>query len=212
MGTLMRSTACGTLLARLGTMLVLPASSIPTPRPRSRVRGVHLSTATSFGVRKLANPKPPHSLLPTKVLLRSFLVATVSSHRILLGPCLMALNFLSKSRLALFNIEKNPVLFYIFKTTLYNHFCAGENEREVSSTIRGIKDMGFRGVILTYAKEVIFDKSTEDEIGIGVEQVKGRGTAESAVEVGSDQGIEGWRQGVLQTVSMLGESDFLALK
>lgn len=72
--------------------------------------------------------------------------------------------------------------------------------------------MGFRGVILTYAKEIAIDSSTEQkaaqetEIGDNPVPLKGRS------ETGFDEDIEEWRQGVLKTVAMLGESDFIALK
>ncbi|KAK6198420.1 hypothetical protein LQW54_010314 [Pestalotiopsis sp. IQ-011] len=72
---------------------------------------------------------------------------------------------------ALLQPRKNPLLHSLLKKTLYNHFCAGENHGEVTSTIRRIKDMGFRGVILTYAKEVVVD-SSQSEVGKGTQQLE----------------------------------------
>ncbi|KAH7018912.1 FAD-linked oxidoreductase-like protein [Ilyonectria destructans] len=141
------------------------------------------------------------------MLLRSLLIATVSSHRVLLTPALSVLSFFSKPRKGLFNIEKNPLLFSTFKNTLYNHFCAGENVREVTSTIQQIKDMGFRGVILTYAREVVVDASSE-----GPNDGQQKSSKLESSESVEDQDIEAWRQGVLETVLMVGEGDFLALK
>ncbi|KAL7940209.1 FAD-linked oxidoreductase-like protein [Trichoderma barbatum] len=142
---------------------------------------------------------PPHSLLPTGMLLRSLLVAGITSHPMLLSPGLATLKFLSKPRGPLFNVARNPVLHSILKNVLYNHFCAGENANEVKATIQNIKDMGFRGVILTYAKEGpgrAFDE--KDVVDLKSQRV--------------DAEIEGWHQGVLQTVQMIGKGDFLALK
>lgn len=140
------------------------------------------------------------------------LIATVSSHRALLTPALSILSFFAKPRPAILDVEKNPVLHAIFKKTLYNHFCAGENVKEVKSTIQQIKDMGFKGVILTYAREVVVDASTEQEVGVGSQEYKGKDTKTPAMREGSDAGIQGWREGVIETASMLGEGDFLALK
>ncbi|RTE78299.1 hypothetical protein BHE90_007199 [Fusarium euwallaceae] len=145
------------------------------------------------------------------MLLRSLLIATVSSHRTLLTPSLAILSFFSKPRLALFSVEKNPLLHAIFKSTLYRHFCAGENVEEVKTTIKNIKDMGFRGVILTYAREVVVDSSTEQEVGVGALECK-KDVVEVEKEVVFDESIQAWRDGVLETASMLGEGDFLALK
>ncbi|KAM0187765.1 hypothetical protein ACHAPA_011107 [Fusarium lateritium] len=144
------------------------------------------------------------------MLLRSLLIATVSSKRILLIPSLAVLSFFTKPRSALFSVEKNPLLHALFKSTIYRHFCAGEDVREVKGTISNIKDMGFKGVILTYAREVVIEASGEQEVGAGVKEVKEEGIP--AQEPALDEGIEAWRQGVLETTSMLEEGDFLALK
>ncbi|KAH6949058.1 FAD-linked oxidoreductase-like protein, partial [Ilyonectria sp. MPI-CAGE-AT-0026] len=120
------------------------------------------------------------------------------------------LSFFTKPRSALLSVDKNPALHALFKSTIYRHFCAGEDVREVKNTIRNIKDMGFKGVILTYAREVVIEASGEQEVGVGVKEVKEKGIP--AQEPAFDQGIESWRQGVLETASMLAEGDFLALK
>ncbi|KAH7225145.1 FAD-linked oxidoreductase-like protein [Fusarium oxysporum] len=153
---------------------------------------------------------PPHSLLPTGMLLRSLLIATVSSNRILLTPSLAMLSFFTKPHSPLFSVDKNRILNAILKSTIYRHFCAGEDVREVKNTIDSIKDMGFKGVILTYAREVVIEASGEQEVGVGVKELKEEGIP--AQEPTFDEGIEAWRQGVLETASMLEKGDFLALK
>ncbi|EHK50739.1 uncharacterized protein TrAtP1_005175 [Trichoderma atroviride] len=142
---------------------------------------------------------PPHSLLPSRMLIRSLLVAGVTSHPLLLTPGLSILNFLSKPRGPLFNMERNRILHTILKNLLYNHFCAGENAREVKATIQNIKNMGFRGVILTYAKETSGKSSSEKDLS-------------NDESKGVDSETMAWHQGVLQTVRMIGDGDFLALK
>lgn len=67
--------------------------------------------------------------------------------------------------------------------------------------------MGFRGVILTYAREVVVDASSE-----GPNDGQQKSSKLESSESVEDQDIEAWRQGVLETVSMLVEGDFLALK
>ncbi|KAH6887413.1 FAD-linked oxidoreductase-like protein, partial [Thelonectria olida] len=142
------------------------------------------------------------------MLLRSFLIAAVSSHRWLLDPSLAVLSFLSKPRQGLLSVESNPILYAIFKKTLYNHFCAGENSAEVTTTIKQIKDMGFKGVILTYAREVVVDASGKDGNTIAQQSESPSGASKAS----QDPDIEAWRQGVLETVQMVGEGDYLALK
>ncbi|RMJ18156.1 hypothetical protein CDV36_002115 [Fusarium kuroshium] len=196
-------------LRHRASLLSTSQRSITLLRSTAKSQRRNVANKTSL----LATPlPPPHSLLPTGMLLRSLLIATVSSHRTLLTPSLAVLSFFSKPRPSLFSVEKNPLLHAIFKSTLYRHFCAGENVGEVKTTIKNIKDMGFRGVILTYAREVVVDSSTEQEVGVGALEFKEKHAAELEKEAAFDEGIQAWRDGVLETASMLGEGDFLALK
>ncbi|CAH0040512.1 unnamed protein product [Clonostachys solani] len=180
-------------------------SFIYTNKPQVRF------TATG-GKAVSANKLPPHALLPNLMLWRSLLIATVSTHRFLLRPALSILSFFSTPRKGLLSLQDNPLLRKIFKGTLYNHFCAGENSQEVKATINSIKHMGFRGVILTYAAEVVVDKTSEEDIGDGAVQSKDESTPGALREHPQDQAIEEWRKGVLKTVEMIGEGDYLALK
>ncbi|KNG86571.1 proline oxidase Put1 [Aspergillus nomiae NRRL 13137] len=149
---------------------------------------------------------PPHSLLPTKMLWRSLLVATISSHPWLLTPVLRTLSVLAHPRVSLLDVNKNAILRGILKTTFYNHFCAGENAAEVTGTIDRIKHMGFKGVILTYAREIVVDASSQKADNATTTNEKARAQTTKSAE------IEAWRQGVLETVEMVGTDDFLALK
>ncbi|CAH0020940.1 unnamed protein product [Clonostachys rhizophaga] len=167
---------------------------------------------TTGGEAVAASRLPPHALLPNLMLWRSLLIATVSTHRFLLGPALSILSFFSKPRKGLFSLQDNLLLRKVFKGTLYNHFCAGENSQEVKATISNIKHMGFRGVILTYAAEVVVDKTSEKVIANGIVQSKDETAPGTLREHPQDQGIEEWRKGVLKTVGMIGEGDYLALK
>ncbi|KAJ5203362.1 hypothetical protein N7449_005441 [Penicillium cf. viridicatum] len=65
-------------------------------------------------------PPSPLAVLPTSVLLRSLIVATVSSKHYILLPALLVLNFLCKPRKSrLFNVDRNPILHTILKSTIY---------------------------------------------------------------------------------------------
>ncbi|KAF9881156.1 hypothetical protein CkaCkLH20_01306 [Colletotrichum karsti] len=125
----------------------------------------------------------------------------------MLSPALATLRFLNNSPpFWVFDVQRNPLLHGLMKRTMYNHFCAGENQAEVTSTISEIKRMGFRGAILTYAREIVVDNRTEEEVGRGMKEES------TASETEKDSGIDAWREGVLTTVEMLGEGDILALK
>lgn len=142
------------------------------------------------------------------MLLRSLLVATISSHPWLLTPVLKTLQVLVHAKISLLNVNKQPLLRTPLKRTFYNHFCAGENAVEVRSTIRNIKDMGFKGVILTYAREIVVDgtvPASESASPCSSEQ-------SSKAEPSKNPDIEAWRKGILETVGMVGKGDILALK
>jgi len=67
---------------------------------------------------------------------------------------------------------------------------------EVKRTVKGVKDMGFAGVILEYASEVMGNEG---------------------VKLGADDAltkadVEKWRTGMLETVTMAEDGDFVALK
>ncbi|KAF1834578.1 proline oxidase-like protein [Decorospora gaudefroyi] len=146
--------------------------------------------------------------MPTPMLLRSLFIATISSNKFLLLPSLRILSFLAvPDRTFLFNVDRNPVLKAILKRTLYNQFCAGETEQETRACVKRLKDLGFKGVILTYAKEMVFDfkEGSANE----------HGTAEAVSveeEQATDPDIEAWRAGTLRTLDLISEGDILALK
>jgi len=102
----------------------------------------------------------------------------------------------------LLNPDHNPILRAFIRKLIYDHFCAGENEQEIKETISTMKNMGFEGVILGYAKEVVVNKSATAEEAAGI------GSTESVAE----EAIVDWKLGNLRTLSMLDNGDFLAIK
>ncbi|CAG8946119.1 unnamed protein product [Penicillium salamii] len=167
--------------------------------------------ATSATVASKSSTKsslPPHCLLPTKMLLRSLLITAISSHRWLLTPALKFLPLIVHPRMSLLDVNKNKILHRVMKATFYNHFCAGEDGTEVRTTIENIKDMGFKGVILTYAREIVVDASKASAETAATDRKPEVSTIGSL----NNADIEAWRQGVLETAGMVGKGDILALK
>jgi hypothetical protein len=124
------------------------------------------------------------------------------------------MSFLSKpGRSWLFDVDRNPILHGVLKKTFYEQFCAGENGAECRSTIRELKDMGFRGLILTYAKETVFDHSTGSQHGLGIAEFKSEsGDVAINAAVLRCPSIEAWRAGTVKTIDMTEEEDYIAVK
>lgn len=152
------------------------------------------------------SPLPPLSGLPTSMLLRSVCINAVSSKPLLLTPSLSILSALCKPRRSsLLNVDRNPLFHAILKGTFYKQFCAGESGAEVTRTMRRLREIGFRGTILTYAKETVFDHRTNTQHGLGV-------AAKEEGKTKTCENIAAWREGTLKTVDLLEKGDQLALK
>ncbi|GLA46064.1 proline dehydrogenase [Aspergillus niger] len=146
-------------------------------------------------------PSPaPLSALPTRTFLRSLLFTSVMASP-LLKPCLSVLKYMVDSNSMLFSPAKNPVVNYLLRRTIYDHFCAGINEREVRNTVQEMKSLGFKGVILGYARESIAKVEDVDRIQ----------SAEERQEA-LDRAVEEWRVGTLRTLGMCGKGNYLAVK
>lgn len=142
----------------------------------------------------------PMAVLPTKSLLRSLLFTSVMSSP-LLDPCLWLMKVVVNSKSALFNPSRNPPLNYLLRSTIYEHFCAGTDDVEVRKTVRDMKNLGFKGVILGYARDVVLDH-----------EESGQASSESSKNAAYARMVEEWKEGNLRTLSMIGPGDFLAVK
>lgn len=145
-------------------------------------------------------PPPPLAMMPTGTLLRSLFFTSIMSSP-LLNPCLAILGRVVNSNSPWLNPSQNPVVHHILRTTIYNHFCAGKNEVQVKQTVSGIKNLGFRGVILGYAKEVVVREYDGNSMSSRRDQ-----------EEANVQAVEGWKRGNLRTLKMIGKGDYLAIK
>lgn len=108
-------------------------------------------------------------------------------------------------------MDRNVILHSILKRLFYNQFCAGETGAETKATVRRFKEMGFQGTIMTYAKETTFDNQTKSMNGLGISDSQGQKNGESSA-IQQCPSIEAWRKGTLETVDLLGEDDYLAMK
>ncbi|KAJ0159644.1 putative proline dehydrogenase, mitochondrial, partial [Colletotrichum tanaceti] len=152
--------------------------------------------------------KSPLSRLPTLALVRSLVLTQFMSSPLLMKPALPLLHFIAKSKTALFNPDRNPVLNRLLRWTIYDHFCAGENLQQVTRTVESVKRMGYQGVILNYAKEIVLD-------------TKEAAAAAAAADADAPAGdyaapfyemVDLWKKGNIETLRMLAPGDFLAVK
>lgn len=157
----------------------------------------------SLNTTTMVKAAPPLSILPVKLLLRGIAINSVSCSPILLPLSLKALDILAHSKSAVLNPDSNPLLRWVLKNSFYAHFCAGENRAEVSETIKTLKDMGYAGVMLCYAKEVVLDEEAAQEL-----EASGGKATEAVIQ----NEILPWKKGTLETVSLAEPGDFVALK
>ncbi|KAI1861298.1 uncharacterized protein JN550_010977 [Neoarthrinium moseri] len=106
--------------------------------------------------------------------------------------------------------EKNPFIHVLLKKTFYNQFCAGETRAQAKQCVKALKDLGFKGVILTYARETVFDNDSKSGNMQGVEEVEDKEATSSKASFCPS--IEEWRVGTLKTIELIAEGDMLALK
>jgi hypothetical protein len=102
------------------------------------------------------------------------------------------------------NPDKNPILRFFLKKTFYAQFCAGENGPEVRQTIDSLKRIGFSGVILCYAREVVLTEAQTKDLS----SCASGAAAKECVRTE----INPWAAGTMETVRLTPPGDFVALK
>ena len=163
---------------------------------------------SSFNAVKPPSPPPPSTplaVLPTSNLFRSLFISFVSSKPRLLGSAIYFLDILCQPNRTFLNVKHNKPLAWLMKNTVYRQFCTGENGAEVRQTLGELRALGFKGAILTYARETTFDHRSGEAHGLGVPSETGNAEKKCP-------SIEAWRVGVLESADMLGETDQLAVK
>jgi hypothetical protein len=146
----------------------------------------------------------PLSILPLRMIIRSLFITSISSSTALQAAIIRTLLMLAHADNAILNPDRNPILHFLLKKTFYDQFCAGETPVEVRSTMASLKDIGFSGVILTYAKEAVPSEG-DVEVTAGYEP-----SNETAHDITSE--IEPWAKGTLDTIKLAGPGDYVALK
>ncbi|KAK0650723.1 putative proline dehydrogenase [Lasiodiplodia hormozganensis] len=124
------------------------------------------------------------------------------SSKWLLKPSIAFLGAMTGSKSAFFNPDKNPLINRLLKWTIYDQFCSGTNPREVRKSVATLKSIGYQGVILTHAKEIVLDESQRT-------LTAGEGPIHNSKGYSM---VERWKQSSLETLRMVGPGDFLALK
>lgn len=115
------------------------------------------------------------------------------------------MNLLAHTTSPILNPDYNPILRQFIKSTFYAQFCAGETAAEVRNTIARLKGLGFSGVILGYAREVVLtDAQTKDLASCGLQG----DVAEECIK----NEVVPWANGTLETVRLASEGDYVALK
>jgi hypothetical protein len=182
-------------------LLRSPVTTTPTQRrlqsTSNQIR--HVLPDTPPAHRKPSPSSAPLAIMPTPALLRSLLFTSVMSSP-LLGPSLALMKWLVESKSALLSPARNPLVNYLLRISIYNHFCAGTNETEVRRTVSDMKQLGFTGVILGYGREVVVNESSATAEGDESRQAAYEGA------------VEEWKQGNLRTLKMIGSGDYLGIK
>lgn len=187
-----------------------PDHFVASPNSSQQRRSIHSSRQKTSNIAEhrgqpLIQPsQAPLSVLPWGIVLRSLATTIFSSSPVLLPPSLRIMDALAHSKSPLFNPDKNPVLRYALKNSFYAQFCAGENAAEVRNTVAKLKNIGFTGVILGYAKEVVLEKKEDADTAIGEESEE----AQDAIE----NEVKPWAAGSLETVRLADEGDYVAIK
>jgi len=88
------------------------------------------------------------------------------------------------------SVERNPILKLMLRETFYKQFCAGANRTEIQRTVKQLHDIGYNGIIIEYALEVLKDAESTDEA----------------------KDVEVWRKGLLESVDIVNPGDFVGLK
>lgn len=159
-----------------------------TPEVASQL--LHPTSQTS------SSPPPRATLarLPTSTVLRSYLITRMSSSPALLNMCFMFLRQMLMTKSYLLSAERNPLLAKLLKSTFYAQFCIGETKPEVKKNTTAIREqLGYDGIMLEYALESL-----------------GEGGVPTAAETAQE--VEQWRKGMLDTIDIAKEGDFVGLK
>lgn len=201
-GSLLRCQRPSSILLSLNT----PAKRyVQSSRPRSAAAAAALSEETETTIIQHTTPRrapQPSALarLPLTSVLRTYMITRMSSSPLLLSTCFYLLRAMLDSDSIFFSPRRNRVIGAILRHTFYTQFCAGETPTEVRRTAQGIRDLGFKGIMLEFALEVLDDKPSAAGKAVVVDEAK------------VAREIETWRRGMLDSITITEAGDFVGLK
>ena len=114
------------------------------------------------------------------------------------------MSILAHSQSPILSPDNNRLLRLFLKKTFYRQFCAGETAAEVKETVESLKRIGFKGVILGYAREVVMDEAQTSQLSTSGDTEAAQAFLQNEVQL--------WAKGTLETVEMTSPGDFVALK
>ena len=160
-----------------------------SPWPETGPAVAAAATAVSNAVHGTPSVDRPLAKLSLAALLRS-----IATQELMSRPALMDLGAgMLRSNMQTF--LANPLFRAGLERVFYSQFCAGRTKDEISRTVNSLKDLGYRGVILMYAREVdLSARQTESD------------------DAKHHEHVAQWLAGNLQTISYVGEGDCVAIK
>lgn len=142
------------------------------------------------------------SRVPLGNVLRSYLLTYAMSTPMLLWPPLALLGRITESKSRVLNPDMNPLMGWLLRHTIYNHFCSGETKTEVLSSADILRTSGVHGIILGHAREIVL----KDPTGQDVEEKK------EIYGQNCFRMVEEWKQSNMETLKLIGKDDFLSVK
>ncbi|KAI5304897.1 proline dehydrogenase, partial [Ascosphaera atra] len=189
-----------------------PTTQITSPSPSHSIAipaTVPSSHSPSIESNSSGLDKPPLSILPLSTILRSLFITTVSSHPYLLTQSLAFLEFVTSTKHSVLNADRNPILRYLLGRTVYDQFCAGAKQAEIQQTIQSLKDKGFAGVVLGFAREVVMAEDEAEEMNKGAAEAGAKNRTETAKDI---REITAWKDCQMSTIELAGEGNFVNVK
>ncbi|KAI5308085.1 proline dehydrogenase, partial [Ascosphaera atra] len=185
-----------------------PITQITSPSP-SHSTAIPVTVPPSIESNSSGPDRPPLSILPLSTVLRSLFITTVSSRPFLLTQSLAFLDFVTSTKYSVLDADRNPILRYLLGRTVYDQFCAGAKQAEIQQTIQGLKDKGFAGVVLGFAREVVMAEDEAEEMNKGAAEAGAGNRRETAKDI---REITAWKDCQMSTIELAGEGNFVNVK
>ena len=183
------------------TFMEEPSSAIVSVASRQAlvIRGMHTVRQSQV---ETANglTRTPLSRLPMPHLLRNIVFGAMFKVPWASRLAIKWLEKLANNRQSALYPDNNPVVRWLLRYVLYDHFCAGTRLSEVQATIVKVKKLGYSGIILCPSREIMMDEKNETHASFTLK------------DNGASRQIEGWRDLYQETLSMVGRGDYVGIK